>query len=551
MNLRELLIKVGVDSGGTLQQLDRIDSAADRVKTSLSGVGAALGTITAGLGIGKLVDLANTLQNLQSRIDASNGGPVAGLFDELTQHANDARMSVEDYAGAWASMNSGMKAIGYGVNDTTKLVDTLSASFRINGTEAQTAAGALFQLTQSIGSGSVQMEELNSFMDASPALYRRVAESIGGNLTAFKKMVSQGKVSSKMLADAVIKENDRVMAQLHKMPKTLGDVWLVIKNDASNAFKKMVVDTNLLSDAAEAVSAAWGKVTKVWNAFVKASGGAKNAGRNIKDILTPLATLLTILAGFKALSYLSSPIGMIIALSTAIGLLYADYKVWKEGGESFIDWSKWQGEISSVGKAITWLMDIFKKITGEKDGTKAAIEAVGTAFGIFYTAKMLAGIASFTSSITGIGTASKGALREITLLITAAELLNKLWDNYIVTDADKAAGTTAGGLLRKDSPLGNAWDYVSDAPLFNGNWTGATQPASATAISPIPAPAYQYGSDYQPPAAPASVTTNSNNTTTINPTITVNVPPGTDGKQFADDMASQWAQGLNNTGGSY
>lgn len=220
MNLRELLVKIGVDDSGTTEKLDKIDDSTNKVRQSL----LSLGDVLAGLGIGvalqRVAALADGLQNLQSRIDAAAGSHIDGLFETLSQHASDARMDVEAYTDSWAKFESGMRRLGYDVEATTTLTDTLSAAFRVNGTEAQTAAGALFQLTQSIGSGSVQMEELNSFMDASPDLYVAVAESIGGTTTAFKKMVSDGKVSSKMLADAIMAQNKRIMEQLRKMPLT-------------------------------------------------------------------------------------------------------------------------------------------------------------------------------------------------------------------------------------------------------------------------------------------------------------------------------------------
>lgn len=41
------------------------------------------------------------------------------------------------------------------------------------------------------------------------------------------------------------------------------------------------------------------------------------------------------------LSFLASPIGIVLALAAAIAVLFDDYNTWKEGGESLIDWNKW------------------------------------------------------------------------------------------------------------------------------------------------------------------------------------------------------------------
>lgn len=51
-------------------------------------------------------------------------------------------------------------------------------------------------------------------------------------------------------------------------------------------------------------------------------------------------------------AFLMSPIGIITSLGLAILALYDDYKTWKEGGKSLIDWKKWEPEITSAIKAI-------------------------------------------------------------------------------------------------------------------------------------------------------------------------------------------------------
>lgn len=45
-----------------------------------------------------------------------------------------------------------------------------------------------------------------------------------------------------------------------------------------------------------------------------------------------------------------SPIGLITALAAGIALLWEDYKTWKEGGQSLIDWGKWKPEVDAALK---------------------------------------------------------------------------------------------------------------------------------------------------------------------------------------------------------
>jgi len=73
------------------------------------------------------------------------------------------------------------------------------------------------------------------------------------------------------------------------------------------------------------------------------------------------------------LAFLASPIGIILALAAAIGLLYDDYKTWRDGGKSLFDWSKWTEGIDFIIEKIQDFLDLLDKI---KDKTVEFINKV-------------------------------------------------------------------------------------------------------------------------------------------------------------------------------
>lgn len=73
------------------------------------------------------------------------------------------------------------------------------------------------------------------------------------------------------------------------------------------------------------------------------------------------------------LAFLASPIGIILALAAAIGLLYDDYKTWRDGGKSLFDWSKWTEGIDFIIEKIQDFLDLLDKI---KDKTIEFINKV-------------------------------------------------------------------------------------------------------------------------------------------------------------------------------
>ncbi len=74
-------------------------------------------------------------------------------------------------------------------------------------------------------------------------------------------------------------------------------------------------------------------------------------------------TFLTIIAvGLAGIAAATIPINLtvvaVLALAAAVAALWQDYQTWKRGGDSFIDWSKWEPGFKAAGQAIKWLKDL-------------------------------------------------------------------------------------------------------------------------------------------------------------------------------------------------
>ncbi|CAJ0719379.1 hypothetical protein LMG6871_02826 [Ralstonia edaphis] len=95
-------------------------------------------------------------------------------------------------------------------------------------------------------------------------------------------------------------------------------------------------------------------------------------------VKTIIETVAALGIAWKLLSagFLATPIGRIVALGTAILALYDDYKVWKEGGKSLIDWSEWEPGIKAAGAGIRWLKDLLSDMMYRAIAAVDAINAI-------------------------------------------------------------------------------------------------------------------------------------------------------------------------------
>ncbi|NRN30596.1 lytic transglycosylase catalytic [Photorhabdus heterorhabditis] len=124
-------------------------------------------------------------------------------------------------------------------------------------------------------------------------------------------------------------------------------------------------------------------------------------------------------------AFLMSPIGAITVLSGALLLLYDDYKTWKEGGKSLIDWSKWEKDIDRAVEAFKTIGKWIKKGVDGVGGWKNAFLILGGVVATTWAVKMLAGFARVSAALTPL----LARLAPLLGLVAYGGYLYSDWDN--------------------------------------------------------------------------------------------------------------------------
>lgn len=95
-------------------------------------------------------------------------------------------------------------------------------------------------------------------------------------------------------------------------------------------------------------------VSLVFGAFIKTFG-------LLFKFIPMIKGFIGLLKLFR-LAFLASPIGIILALASALYLLYDDYKTWRDGGKSLFDWSKWTNGIDTIINKIKEFLEMLDQI---------------------------------------------------------------------------------------------------------------------------------------------------------------------------------------------
>ncbi|MFJ5452943.1 lytic transglycosylase domain-containing protein [Pectobacterium jejuense] len=116
-------------------------------------------------------------------------------------------------------------------------------------------------------------------------------------------------------------------------------------------------------------------VGRVVYRLVQAAGAIVDWWKSLDDSTRQLIALFgALVTAWYVLNsaFAASPIGRIIMLVVALAALIEDYATWKEGGQSLIDWAKWEPEINAAIDGIHDTIDAVKELALE----------VGALFGI-------------------------------------------------------------------------------------------------------------------------------------------------------------------------
>ena len=117
---------------------------------------------------------------------------------------------------AFAKLYGRLRPLGLSVEQIEDAYGGLSTAVKTASLDAAGAAALFTQVSQALGSGVVQAEELNTVIDQSPLIVVALAKELGVTAGEIKKLASDGEVSSEALYRALLRVKDEGVEVLAK-----------------------------------------------------------------------------------------------------------------------------------------------------------------------------------------------------------------------------------------------------------------------------------------------------------------------------------------------
>lgn len=411
MIVRELLTRLGfsVDQSklaGYNGAIKNIKDQAQSAQDSVAGIFSAFAAFASLKSIGKTAD---EMQSLESRIGMlpQTIDGAAKAFDEVAARATAARSSLEAYGSFYVKMQNAGKEYVKTQAEGLQITDTMAKALVVGGATTQERASALLQFGQAIGSGVLQGEELRAMAEAAPQFMDELAIAIGKPRSELKKMGSEGKLTSKMVIEAVLKMSSVFDEKFKNMPMNIGASMTIIGNRWAMFINKLNRDSLAVTKISNFFLKTFDKIEGGLDSMVDFFGGATNTLKFFGIALAAAFAPMVFSGIVGSISLLLSPIGLLVVGIAAIGLALEDVYQYMTGGTSIT------GELADGIKGLTEKYKVATVLI-------AAFAGVVATAGAVWAASMVASGAAF---VWLMGTATAGIIGfAITWVISFAQM---------------------------------------------------------------------------------------------------------------------------------
>ncbi|MXF32781.1 lytic transglycosylase catalytic [Escherichia coli] len=375
--------------------LDNLYWASQRTSATVQGIQSIGYAVSQ---VGGSVDAARSSLESLSRFIRNNPG-AEGFLNRLGVQTRDASGNMRDMAAIFTGVGQKLSGMPY---------------YRAN------------QYAQMLGIDENTLMAMRRGVGQFSAQYSEMVKAIGFNADQAALSSNRFMTSLKSLGEMAGMARDKIgsnladglAGQIDNLRKKIIENFPKIEVTITKVIKGILWLGEIVGRVAFRIVDGVGDIIEWW-------GKLDAETKTLIEVIGGLVVAMRILNS----TFWMSPIGLITGLIVALGLLWEDYKTWKEGGNSLIDWEKWQPAIDKAKDAITWLRDHLLKLKDGVGGWQNALEILGTFIAGVWVSRVL------------------GAFGKISGLPVPPWL--KLWAlyaGYIVSDRENIADSAKSSL---------------------------------------------------------------------------------------------------------
>lgn len=293
----------------------------------LKGAFVALGGMAL---VNEIKQTADAMMSLSSRIRLVTKDDAERLQIESRLYAMSMknRASLEDLGDLYYKTALSATRFGASQEDVLRLTDIVSKSLIIGGADTAQQKSTILQLSQALGSGVLQGDELRSLRENAPILMDQISKFFGVTMAGLKEMGQKGELTTEKLMQAILSSGTAIDAQMGKITPTIGQAITVLGNKWSKFILDIQNNTGVFGQIAGLILDAVDLVGQAIDWVVKEFGTAtpemtsmlqdfKNLWQSLQPLISALGTIFInwVVPAMKAFGRVASAVlGMVARL---------------------------------------------------------------------------------------------------------------------------------------------------------------------------------------------------------------------------------------------
>lgn len=199
----------------------------------------------------KLIKASDAYSGIMARLNLVAGGQeqAIALNEQIYQSALRARGPYDVMADSVSKIAMTAKEAFPDPRTIVPFMENIQKLFNIGGTNIERQKDALLQLTQALGSGKLQGDELRSIAEAAPLIEKYIADYMGVSMGEIKQLGADGEITAEIIKNAILGATDEINKQFETIPMKWEDIWTNIQSRISHAFQPVYVEINKLANS--------------------------------------------------------------------------------------------------------------------------------------------------------------------------------------------------------------------------------------------------------------------------------------------------------------
>ena len=209
---------------------DKINAAANAMKTALAGIGI-------GAGLAEIIKMADEYAKFtaQLRLASTSVADYAASYEAVKRIAKTSQQDLASTGVLYARIANGTRELGTTQKQVADITETVNLALRVSGATATESASAQLQLSQAFASGTLRGEEFNAVNEAAPRLMDALAAGMGVGKGALKGMATEGLITSNVMATVLPKALESLREESKKI-QTISGAFTNLKSEMLEFF---------------------------------------------------------------------------------------------------------------------------------------------------------------------------------------------------------------------------------------------------------------------------------------------------------------------------